>query len=151
MGAERVYRVYLPSTYAGSQNRYPAIYWFHGFEASNLRDEQNKAFTDYVASHQVVIVDFGPAEMPGEFPLYLPELIERVDETVRTIRNREHRGVSGYSLGGFLAHWTAAKFPDLVASASDVNGVREARLGPEGFDVDCSLDDLRDDLREGRT
>src|SRR5215469_15457683 len=62
---------------------------------------------------------------------------------MRTIPDREHRGVSGYSLGGFLAHWTAAKFPDLVASASDVNGVRKARLGPAGFDVDCSLDDLQ--------
>jgi hypothetical protein len=143
MGAERVYRVYLPSTYATSQKRYPAIYWFHGFEASNLRDGHSKAFADYVASHEVVVVDSGPVETPGQFPLYFPELVERVDGTVRTIPDRDHRGVSGYSLGGFLAHWTAAKFSDLVASASDVEGVQEAPMGPEGFDVDCSLDDLR--------
>ena len=142
MGAERVYRVYVPANYASSQKRYPAIYWFHGFEASNLRDEQSKAFADYVASHQVVIVDFGPAETPGQFPLYFSELVERVDATVRTVADRDHRGVSGYSLGGFFAHWTAAKFPDLVASASDVNGVREAPVGPDGFDVNCNLDDL---------
>lgn len=143
MGAERVYRVYLPATYAASQKRYPAIYWFHGYEASNIRDAHMKAFADYVAAHDVVLVDSGPAETPGQFPLYFPELVERVDGSFRTVPDRDHRGVSGYSLGGFLAHWTAAKYPDLVASASDVEGMSTAALGPEGFDVECSLDDLR--------
>ena len=143
MGADRVYRVYLPATYADSQKRYPAIYWFHGFESSDLRDAHSKAFADYVAAHEVVVVDLGPVETVGQFPLDFPELMERIDQTVRTIPDREHRAVSGYSLGGFLAHWTAAKFPDLVSSASDVNGVTEAPLGPAGFDVECSLDDLR--------
>lgn len=142
MGADRAYRVYLPAAYADSQKRYPTIYWFHGFESSDLRDAHSKAFADYVAAHEVVIVDSGPVETVGQFPLYFPELAERVDQTVRTIADREHRGVSGYSLGGFLAHWTAAKFPDLVASASDLNAVAEAPLGPAGFDVECSLDDL---------
>jgi pimeloyl-ACP methyl ester carboxylesterase len=143
MGADRVYRVYLPAVYADSQKRYPAIYWFHGFESSDLRDAHSKAFADYAATHEVVVIDFGPVETVGQFPLYFPELMERIDQTVRTIPDREHRAVSGYSLGGFLAHWTAAKFPDLVASASDLNGVTEAPLGPAGFDVECSFDDLR--------
>ena len=142
MGAERVYRVYLPATYAASQNRYPTIYWFHGFESSNLRDVQGKAFADYVAAHGVILIDSGPVETTGEFPLYFPELMERVDQTLRTIPDRQHRGVSGYSLGGFMAHWIAAKFPDLISSASDVNGVTEASLGPAGFEVECNLDDL---------
>src|SRR5215469_13219647 len=143
MGADRVYRVYLPTGYADSQKRYPAIYWFHGFESSDLRDAHSKAFAEYVASHEVVVVDSGPVETVGQFPLYFPELVEHIDQTIRTIPDRDHRGVSGYSLGGFLAHWTAAKFPDLVASASDLNGVTHAPLGPAGFDVECSLDDLR--------
>lgn len=144
MGAERVYRVYLPASYeASAQKRYPAIYWFHGFEASNIREQHTKAFADYVAAHEVVVVDSGPVETPGNFPLYFPELVERIDGTVRTIPDRNHRGVSGYGLGGFLAHWTAAKFPDLAASASDVEGITRGSLGPEGFAVDCTLADFR--------
>ena len=144
MGAERSYHVYLPGSYAAEpQKRYPAIYWLHGFEASAIRDAHTKLFTGYVAAHDVVIVDSGPAETPGQFPLYLPELVEHIDSVVRTLPDRDHRAVSGYGLGGFLAHWTAAKFPDLVSSASDVNGVTKASLGPDGFDVECSLDDLR--------
>lgn len=144
MDAERSYHVYLPGSYAtDQQKRYPAIYWLHGFEASSIRDAHTKAFADYAAAHNVVIVDSGPAETPGQFPLYLPELIEHIDGAVRTLPDRNHRGVSGYGLGGFLAHWSAAKFPDLIASASDVAGITKASLGPEGFAVDCSLDDLR--------
>ncbi len=144
VGAERVYRVYLPAHYAQSEKeRYPAIYWFHGFESSDLRNAHSKAFADYVAAHEVVIVDFGPAESTGQFPLYFPELMEHIDLTVRTLTGREHRGVSGYSMGGYMAHWTAAKFPDLVSSASDVDGVNEAPLGPAGFNVDGNLNDLR--------
>ncbi|HEX3877765.1 MAG TPA: alpha/beta hydrolase-fold protein [Bryobacteraceae bacterium] len=143
MGAERVYRVYLPGAYADAKKRFPVIYWFHGYESSDIRAGQSKTFAEYVAAHEVIVVDLGPVETTGQFPLYLPELMEHVDQTVRTVADREHRGVSGYSVGGFLAHWTAVKFPDLVASASDVNGVMEAPLGPRGFDVDCDLDDLR--------
>ncbi len=142
MGAERAYRVYLPASYSGSQNRYPVIYWFHGFESSDLRNAHGKAFADFVAAHEAIVVDSGPVETTGQFPLYFPELVERIDQTVRTIADRQHRGVSGYSLGGFVAHWIGAKFPDLAVSASDVNGVVDAPLGPKGFEVECSLDDL---------
>jgi predicted peptidase len=38
MGGERLYRVYLPQGYAGSQKRYPVIYWLHGYEQSSVRD-----------------------------------------------------------------------------------------------------------------
>ena len=144
IGAQRVYRVYLPTHYAQSERqRFPAIYWIHGFESSEIRNAHSKAFADYVAAHNVIVVDFGPAETTGQFPLYVPELVEHIDLTVRTLPGREHRAVSGYSIGGYLAHWTAAKFPDLVSSASDVDGVNEAPLGPAGFNVECNLDDLR--------
>ena len=143
MGADRVYRVYLPAAYSDAQKRFPAIYWFHGFESSAIRDAQSKAFAAYVAAHEVLIVDLGPAETTGQFPLYLPELIEHVDQTVHTLADRDHRAASGYAISGFLAHWTAAKFPDLIGSASDVAGVTEAELGPSGFEVKCDLDDLR--------
>ncbi len=142
MGAERVYRVYLPGTYAASQVRYPVIYWLHGFEQSSIRESQSKEIEKYVAAHNVIVVDFGPLQTTGEFPLYFPELVERIDQTLRTIPDRDHRAISGYSSGGFLAQWTAAKFPDLVASASGLASTTEAPVGPKGFEVECSLDEL---------
>jgi pimeloyl-ACP methyl ester carboxylesterase len=142
MGADRVYRVYLPATYANSKVGYPVIYWLHGFEQSSIRDSQLADIGKYVAAHNVIVVDFGPAETTGEFPLYFPELVERIDQTLRTIPDRDQRAISGYGPGGFLAQWIAAKFPDLVASASGLASTTEAQVGPKGFAVACSLDDL---------
>jgi hypothetical protein len=148
MGADRAYRVYFPAGYSQGQKRFPVIYWLHGFEASGVRDAHAKAFADFTAAHEVIVVDTGPVETTGQFPLYFPELVEHVDQMLRTVPGREHRAVSGYGLGGFLALWTGSKFADLAGSVSSVNPAEEAELGPHGFEVQCALDDLRAGLRD---
>jgi len=142
MGADHAYRIYLPATYAAAQRRYPVIYWLNGYEESSIREPHAKEIASYVAAHDVIVVDFGLAQTTGEFPLYFPELVERIDQTLRTVPDRDHRAISGYAAGGFLAQWTAAKFSDLVASASGLASTAEAQVGPKGFEVECNLNDL---------
>ena len=140
MASARAYRVYLPPAYGKSRaTRYPVVYWFHGYEADTGREA---ALAAYVATHPVIVVDSGPADTSGQFPLYFPELVEHIDKTLRTLADRNHRAVTGSGAGGFLAIWQAAKCPDLVASASSFGAAPEAAIGPEGFDVDCALSDL---------
>ena len=79
MGTERVYRIYLPATYSASQTRYPVIYWLHGFEQSSIRAEHTKEFEKFTAARDAIVVDCGPVETTGQFPLYFPELVERVE------------------------------------------------------------------------
>jgi hypothetical protein len=141
MAAVRAYRVYLPPAYATSRAaRYPVIYWFHGYEAEN--EARDRALGAYVATHPVIVVDSGPADTTGQFPLYFQELIEHIDQTLRTIPDRDHRAVTGSAAGGFLAIWQAAKCPDLVSSASSFGAAVEAPAGPQGFEVDSALSDL---------
>jgi hypothetical protein len=141
MAATRAYRVYLPPAYPASRTtRYPVIYWFHGYEAENAA--RNAALAAYVGINPVIVVDSGPAETAGQFPLYFPELVEHIDKTLRTIPGRNHRAVTGSADGGFLAIWQAAKCPDLVGSASSFGATPEAPTGPQGFDVDSALSDL---------
>jgi hypothetical protein len=141
MASDRTYRVYLPPAYATARTtRYPVIYWFHGYEAEN--PARDAALTAWVAAHPVIVVESGPADTTGQFPLYFPELIEHIDKTLRTIADRDHRAVTGSAAGGFLAIWQAAKCPDLVASASSFGATPEAPIGPQGFDVDSALGDL---------
>ena len=90
----------------------------------------------------MIVVDSGPADTTGQFPLYFPELIEHVDQTLRTIADRDHRAVTGFATGGFLAIWQAVKCPDLVGSASSFGATPEAPFGPRGFEVDSALSDL---------
>jgi len=141
MAGARAYRVYLPPAYRTSRTtRYPVIYWFHGYEAEN--EARDAALAAYAAAHPVILVDSGPADTTGQFPLYFPELIEQIDKTLRTIADRDHRAVTGSAAGGFLAIWQAAKCPDLVSSASSFGAPPEAAAGPQGFDVDTALADL---------
>jgi hypothetical protein len=141
MGGSRAYRVLLPPSYAASHTtRLPVIYWFHGYEAENQARDTDLA--TYVATHSVIVVDSGPAETNGRFPLYFPELIAHIDQTLRTIPDRDHRAVTGSGVGGFLAIFQTAKSPDLVGSASSFGGIAEAATGPEDFDVDFSLADI---------
>lgn len=151
MGGTRTYRVFFPSSYAGSQKRYPVLYWFHGYERSAEVDAYSREIAAYVAGHDLLVVDSGPVETTGEFPLYFPELADQIDHTLRTVADREHRGVSGFSAGGFVAFYVAGKYPDLVSSASSFMGPTEYSVGPKGFDAEYCADDFYANLEGVRT
>lgn len=140
MRGPRAYRVYLPPAYPASQKRYPVIYWFHGYESEN--QERAADFAAYVAAHDAILVDSGPVETTGPFPLYFPELVGQIDKTLRTIADRDHRAVAGFGMGGYLAMLEAGKSPDLVGSASSLMAPAEAPVGPAGFDVDFNPADF---------
>jgi pimeloyl-ACP methyl ester carboxylesterase len=142
MGEARAYRAMLPPTYSATQKRYPVVYWMHGYETSAEQEQLDREILAYVAQHDVIVVHTGPVETTGQFPLYFPELVEQVDKTLRTIPDRDHRAVTGFSAGGFLAFWMAGKYPDLVSSASSFMGPAEYTIGPKDFPVECNFDDF---------
>jgi len=140
LNGTRSFRDFLPPGYNRSQKRYPVIYWLYGYEQPN--QERESEISAYVSSHDVIVVYAGPVETSGSYPLYFPELVTRVDSTLRTVADRDHRAVTGYLLGGFLALYTAGKWPDLVGSASSFLGATESSVGPEGFEVDYRLHEV---------
>jgi len=77
--------------------------------------------------------NIGPVETYRQFPLYFPELVEYIDSHYRTFADRNHRGVSGLSMGGFMAFWVGGKYPQLVGSVSNFMGSAEFVVGPNGF------------------
>jgi len=140
LGGPRVYQAILPGAYVASQKRYPVIYWLHGYEQPDAaRDAEVAA---YVTAHDVIVIKAGPVETTGTFAMYLPELTDHIDRTFRTIADREHRGLTGYAMGGFMALWIAAKYPDQVGSASAIGNPTEAEVGPDNLEVESRLDDL---------
>ncbi len=140
LGGNRAYRVLLPPAYRASQKRYPVIYWFHGYEETN--QERDAEVAAYVAAHDVILVSAGPVDTEGTYPLYFPELSAQVDQGYRTLADRAHRGVTGFAMGGFMAFCMAAKFPDLISSASSFNTIPEAPVGPRDFYVQYRLEDV---------
>jgi hypothetical protein len=139
-GTNRVYQVLLPPAYAKSQKKYPVLYWLQGYEQPD--PARDAAIANYVASHDVIVVRAGPVETTGAFPLYFGELADQVDRNFHTVSDRDHRGVAGIGLAGYMALWTAGEFPDIVSSASSLMGPTEASVGPSNLDVESRLDDL---------
>lgn len=163
-GEERNYRVFLPAGYdANTTDRYPVIYFFHGWSERYNRPPRGGPGYDsgteyggdtiarFTAQNRVIVVkwdgynprtpgesyprpyNISPVETYRQFPLYFPELVRHIDQTYRTIADRDHRATAGLSMGGFMSFWVAGKYPHLVGSASNFMGSSEFDVGPNEF------------------
>jgi len=161
LGTIRNYRVFLPPDYYQSRKSYPVLYWFHGSGGTSKQDTYKAEFEDYVNSHDLIIVnvdgttasgttwDYGLAfeffsrtqenkkALTGmQFSKYIRELIEVIDSHFRTIPDRDHRAVSGQSMGGLMSPWIASQNKDLFGSASMFSPSPDAAMfGPQGKEV----------------
>ncbi len=130
--ATRSISVYLPPGYEGSDQRYPVIYFLHGFTGDDRMLKYISPILDQaIATHRtrpfiMVIPDekttydgsfysnsgvFGNWE---DFTTY--DLVAYVDRTYRTLARRESRGITGHSMGGYGALLLAMKHPDVFST-----------------------------------
>lgn len=161
-----------PSYPENPLRRYPVIYFYHGWSQRYFGSSNNYADFDqgdenngdnianFVSSHDVIVVkadgynrspdekyyvrpyNIGPVETYRQFPLYFPELVEHIDTHYNTIPDREHRGISGLSMGGFMTFWIAGKYPHLVSAAGNFCGSAEFMVGPKDFPVEYKHIDM---------
>ena len=118
--------------------------------ASNNGDN----IASFVATHDVIVVkpdgynrkpqeeyylrpyNISPVETYRQYPLYFPELVKYIDSNFRTIADRDHRAISGLSMGGFMTFWISGKYPYLVCAAGNFCGSAEFKIGPGDFPVE---------------
>ena len=123
------YNICLPPEYsAKAQQRFPVIYYLHGYEGNE------SSFLEYSTYWRDAAKRFGPTilvfvnggeasffcdspngSLPAE-TLVVKELIPHVDQKFRTITNSSGRSLHGYSMGGFGALKLAFKYPDMFGS-----------------------------------
>lgn len=82
-----------------------------------------------------------------QFPEYFKELIGYIDNHYQTVPDRNHRGISGLSMGGFMTFWLAAKLPDWVSAAGNFCGSSEFSAGPLDFPVRYAHADMYDNFK----
>lgn len=140
----RTIPVYLPPSYHTSGERYPVIYWCHGFAQTalwgvngspgipSLATCMDRAIAAGAPEAILVMVDaftrFGgslylnsPAN--GRYEDYIiDELIPYIDRTYRTKPVREHRAVDGKSSGGFGALALAMRHPTRFCAVGSHSG-----------------------------
>ncbi|MBX2924672.1 MAG: alpha/beta fold hydrolase [Chitinophagaceae bacterium] len=150
---DKYYRIYLPKGYDTSRQKYPVIYFFHGWGERYFKDsialpepEKIKALVD---KHQLIIVmwdgnidtaeprpyntgDHEHVQYDVQMKDYFLELINHIDDTYRTLQERQHRGIIGFSMGGFMSFFMAGKYPDKVSAAVSMAGSPEFFIGSPG-------------------
>jgi len=149
-GKEKKYRIYLPQDYLQSEKKYPVIYFFHGWGgrsfsggSANLEYEKIGVLID---KYQIILVMWdGSMEEDEPRPYnignhhdvkydiemkdYFPELVSHIDNTFRTKTDRNHRGIIGFSMGGFMSFYLAGKYPGMVSAAVNIVGSPEFFVG----------------------
>src|SRR5690606_15813429 len=68
-----------------------------------------------------------------DFRLHFRELVQHVNQNFRTLADRNHRGITGLSMGGQTAYFIAGQNRDLVSSVSAFDPADNyAMYGPKG-------------------
>jgi S-formylglutathione hydrolase FrmB len=125
---------------------------YNHFEKGSDNNGDNIA--NFVADHEVIVVKpDGYNRSPGEeyylrpynvlpvetfrqYPIYFPELVTYIDGCYRTVADRNHRAISGLSMGGFMSFWIGGKYPQLVSAIGNFCGSAEFVVGPKDFPVE---------------
>ena len=128
----RAVSVYLPPGYDQGNRRYPVIYYLHGFLNNNeVSPGMIEVLDDAIASHKIkpfilVVSDqrttydgsfYSNSRLFGnweDFTAY--DLVSYMDGTYRTLADRDSRGITGHSMGGYGALKLAMNHPDIFSS-----------------------------------
>ncbi len=126
--------IILPNSYADSSKNYPVIYLLHGY-AGNYSNWITIApqLQSLVDEYQMIIVcaDGGsrswyidsPMDTTFKYETYIvKELIPDIDARYRTIENRNHRAISGLSMGGHGGLFLGIKHKKLFGAAGSMSG-----------------------------
>lgn len=143
--------VVLPESYAKTKAAYPVLYLLHGGGGQFsdwLKQTPDKQLLHKLADQYNLLIVTPEGERLGgyldspvlsenRFETYVAkEVIEKIDATYRTIRDRKGRVITGLSMGGHGALYLATRHPDLYCAAGSMSGALDLnyktwRLNPE--------------------
>ncbi|HPQ56160.1 MAG TPA: alpha/beta hydrolase-fold protein [Bacteroidales bacterium] len=133
LNASVKYSVYLPDDYLSDTTvRYAVVYLLHGLgddnnswndiylrvsslinelehsgEISKMIYVMPQGFRTYYVNRHTGTYDY--------MDMFVQELVPHIDRTLRTVANRDHRAVVGYSMGGYGAMILPSKHPELFS------------------------------------
>jgi S-formylglutathione hydrolase FrmB len=131
--------IYLPPSYLTDRaRRFPVIYFMHGYSGTDtdylgttgtrvLPPVIERAFLSGAAREMIIVVPncmngyggcmYSNSPTTGNWEDYIAdELVAYMDKSYRTIANRNGRGISGQSMGGYGALRIGMKRPDVYSA-----------------------------------
>lgn len=127
--------VYLPPSYSKAANRrYPVVYFLHGYSVGveayvkmlNLPDMADNAIAAGAREMILVLPDaltvysgsmYSNSPTTGDWEGYLShDLVAYIDSHYRTVADRDSRGLSGHSMGGYGTIRVGMKHPEVFSA-----------------------------------
>jgi S-formylglutathione hydrolase FrmB len=149
--------VVLPDAYGSSQKTFPVVYLLHGGQGTFsdwLTKMPDKLLLHKLADQYGVIIVTPEGSINGYYfdsnldksnrfeTFVTQEVLQKVDASYRTIKDRKGRIIAGLSMGGFGAMRLAALHPDLYCAAGSMSGVMN--LNTATWHVPAEFAKLRD-------
>ena len=126
------FSVCLPKNYYAENQTYPVVYLLHGLgddETSWLEYGRISQYYDQLIDEKEVVPmifvmpdgyrTYYVNDYKGSFlyqDMFVNELVPYIDSVFRTIRDRQHRALMGYSMGGFGALNLHLKYPKIFGA-----------------------------------
>lgn len=129
--------VVLPNSYVKGKSIYPVLYLLHGAYghfSDWLSSTPNKNTVKNLADQFNIIIVMpegetfsfylnSPVNKGSQFETYITEeVIQKIDKTYRTVKEKKGRVIAGLSMGGHGALYLSAKHPELFCAAGSMSG-----------------------------
>ncbi len=137
LSKEVPYALILPKTYNNSNSKYPVIYLTHGLGCTpdswndkyiqvekTIEQLEANGLADFIYVFPTGFNSYYSNTFDGKFPymdMFIEEFVPFIDKHYRTIANREHRAVVGFSMGGFGAMILPLKNPDIFSISAPLS------------------------------
>ena len=138
LGVTVTYDIMLPREYNDNQDkRYPVVYCLHGYGDDNtswnghymaceskITSLENNGLEPMIYVFPCGWKTYWCDRYDGTFPymtMLATEMVPLIDGAYRTIADRGHRAITGYSMGGFGAMATAMKHPELFSMSAPLS------------------------------
>jgi len=129
--------IVLPASYASNSKAYPVLYLLHGGYGHFddwIRKTPDKNLVQGLADqyNMVVVMPEGevfsyylnsPVNKESQFETYITkEVVEKIDNSYRTIKDKKGRAITGLSMGGYGALYLSGRHPGLFCAAGSMSG-----------------------------
>jgi S-formylglutathione hydrolase FrmB len=145
--------VIKPDSYKKKRNSFPVVYLLHGYSGNYSNwitkvPELNK----YADTYQTLIVcpDGAYSSWYFDSPLdtsykyethVATEVVNFIDKNYRSIADKNHRAITGLSMGGHGALFLALRHPDIFGAAGSMSGGVDLKESKNRFDISKRIGD----------
>jgi S-formylglutathione hydrolase FrmB len=142
-----------PNNYETSRKKYPVVYLLHGYGgnysrwpnvAPQLKDKADELQCLFVCpdgGYGSWYFD-SPLDSNIRYETFISrELLNHIDSMYKTIPDRNHRAITGLSMGGHGGLYLGIRHKELFGAAGSMSGVVDIRVFPKKWDLKNLLGD----------